>query len=189
MVIGRHVLAEERLDDRSRQDVGGLQDLVAGATRTHADQHGDLLAGVQDVGGGLKLLGPRNDVRREIHGLRLRNAGSAEPTWIGVRVGRSLLEVDRQREVRDPLEGQRGLHRDVDHGRDAHRDHDHLVVDAEVHERLVQVNLLLVLGAELRRRLHPGDGEHRHVIQLRVVQPIHQMDAARTAGHTSSGLG
>ena len=59
---------------------------------------------------------------------------------------------------------------------------DHLVVLGDVGVQLVEVDLLLVAGAEHGCHLHAGDGEDRHVIELGVVQAVEQVDAARPGG-------
>ena len=44
---------------------------------------------------------------------------------------------------------------------------------------LLEVHLLLVAGAQHAGLLHAGDRQHRHVVELRVVQAVQQVDAAR----------
>ena len=55
---------------------------------------------------------------------------------------------------------------------------DHLVVLGDIHEQLVEWHLLLVAGAQHLGLLHPGDGQHRRVVELGVVQTVQQMDRA-----------
>ena len=81
--------------------------------------------------------------------------------------------------------GQRVPDREVDQRRDLRRVGDHHVVLGDVLEQLLQVHLLLVAGAEQRRLLHAGDRQHRRVVELGVVQPVEQVDAARA--RTSRG--
>ena len=50
-VVRHGRLAEQRLDDRRAEHLGELLQLVGGAERAAAGQDGDLLAGVQDLGG------------------------------------------------------------------------------------------------------------------------------------------
>ena len=89
----------------------------------------------------------------------------------------------------DPLLRDGAPDRDVDEGRDGRGRHEHLVVDAQVHQDPVQVDLLLVSSPELRRGLHAGDGQHRHVVQLGVVQPVDEVQSARPRrGHAHAEL-
>ena len=66
----------------------------------------------------------------------------------------------------------------VDQRRDLDGDVDHHVVLGHVGEQPLEVDLLLVAGAEQLRLLHPGDGQHRLMVELGVVQPVEQVDAA-----------
>ena len=50
-IVGQRRLAEQRLGDAGAQLVGDGDDLVGRVQRAGADQHGDFLAAVQDVGG------------------------------------------------------------------------------------------------------------------------------------------
>ena len=147
MVVRCDVLAEECLDDRRGQEIGCLEDLISSAAGSHADQHGDLLACVQDVRGGTQVLIARKHARRMKDRLRLGDPCGAEPSRVGVQIRGGLLQIHGQRQVRDPAIGERRLHRHVHQGGDAARDHHHLVVHAEVHEHPIEVDLLLVLGS------------------------------------------
>ena len=50
-VVGQHVLAQQRLGRAGAQQVGDLGELGDAAARALADQHGHLVAGVEQVGG------------------------------------------------------------------------------------------------------------------------------------------
>ena len=58
----------------------------------------------------------------------------------------------------------------------------HHVVLGDVLVELLEVHFLLVAGAKQAGLLHAGDGEHRLVVELGVVQPVQQVDAARPRG-------
>ena len=74
---------------------------------------------------------------------------------------------------------ERGLAGQVDQRRDLHRIVDHDVVLGDVHEELLEVDLLLIAGAEQVGLLHTGDREDRLMVELRVVQTVQQVDPAR----------
>jgi hypothetical protein len=59
---------------------------------------------------------------------------------------------------------------------------DHGVVGGHVLVQLLQVDLLLVTGAQQLGLLHAGDGQHRGVVELGVVQAVEQVDTARPGG-------
>ena len=59
-------------------------------------------------------------------------------------------------------------------------DMDHLVVLGHVHEQLLQMDLLLVAGAQHLGLLGPSDGQHRDVVELGVVEAVQQVDGPRT---------
>src|SRR3546814_1534860 len=58
--------------------------------------------------------------------------------------------------------------------------HDARVVHADVHEELVQLDILLGVGIKEVMELQAGDREHRNAVELRVVKAVEQMHAART---------
>ena len=82
--------------------------------------------------------------------------------------------------MRDCATRQRGLDRfihDVDH---VGRPHDALVVRGDIHEQLVQIHILLIMRSDQVVKGVTGNGEHRLAIALGVVQPIQQVNSART---------
>ncbi len=60
--------------------------------------------------------------------------------------------------------------------------HDALVVDRHVHEELVKLDVLLGIRADQVVVRHAGDGKHWLAVQLRVVQPIGEVNAAGAGG-------
>jgi hypothetical protein len=89
-----------------------------------------------------------------------------------------FLEIDRESQMGGASPRQRGAHGVVDERRDLHRHVHECVVLGHVLEKMLEVHLLLIARAEQRRRLHPGDGQHRRVVELRVVQAVEQMDGS-----------
>jgi hypothetical protein len=68
------------------------------------------------------------------------------------------------------------------------------VVVGDVLQDAVEVDLLLEERAEERGALHAGDGEHRDMVELGVVEPVDQVEPTRPRGrqtHTepAGGLG
>ena len=62
------------------------------------------------------------------------------------------------------------------------RAHDAAVVDADVHEQFVELDVLLRERVQEIVELQPGDGENRLLVQVRVVQPVQQVNAAGPRG-------
>ena len=83
-----------------------------------------------------------------------------------------FLEVDRDGEVGHaaPCQGcAAGEMRHVFHVRRAHHA---LVEDANIHEELVEGNILLREGADQVVKLQAGDGENGGAIELRVIESV-----------------
>src|SRR3546814_4928050 len=96
-----------------------------------------------------------------------------------------LLEVDRHRHMSDSSAREcraAGKFRYVFH---MGWSHDARVVHADVHEELVQLDILLGVGIKEVMELQAGDREHRNAVELRVVKAVEQMHAARSEEHTS----
>jgi len=62
------------------------------------------------------------------------------------------------------------------------RSHDARVVNADVHEQLVELDILLGVGVHEVMILQAGDGEHWRAVELGVVEPVQQMNSTRTRG-------
>src|SRR5438552_16528946 len=58
------------------------------------------------------------------------------------------------------------------------RSHDARVVLRDVHEQLVELDVLLRVGADEVVKWHPGDREHRLSVELRVVEAVQKMNTA-----------
>ena len=68
------------------------------------------------------------------------------------------------------------------HVLDMRRPHDARIVDADIHEELVQLHVLLGVGVEKIVELKSGNRDHRSAVELGVVKAVQQVDAARTRG-------
>ena len=177
-VVGQHVLAEQRLGRAGAEQVGELGQLGDAAARALPDEQRDLLAGVEDVG-------------------RLRTAASSavtveadmprlDGTCLNACPGGVVVQfedVGREDDAGRRVFAERDADRPVDQVRQllGHRAHLH-VVAADVLEQAQQIDLLLVRAAHRRAFGLPDDRHDRHVVELRVVQPVEQMDRARAAG-------
>ena len=102
----------------------------------------------------------------------------------GARVGleRERLDVDGHRDVGNPATAHGSAAGKLDDILDMRRSHDARVVDADIHEQLVELHILLGVGGHEVVILQAGNGEHRCAVELGVVEPVQQMDAARTRG-------
>ena len=57
-----------------------------------------------------------------------------------------------------------------------------VVVDAHVHEKLVELDVLLRVRVDQVVELKAGDRQHRLAVELGVVEAVEQMNAARAGG-------
>ncbi len=158
--------------------LGHGQQFLPGMPGTRAGQDRDLLTAAEQVRDLLQVLvpGAARCLEHDRRGVRRPGRGHVLPR---VRVGVRHLDVVGHRDVRDTAPGVGRPDRVVHHGRQLRRVVDHLVVLGDVGVELVQVDLLLVPGAQHRGLLHAGDGEHRHVVELGVVEAVQQVDTAR----------
>ena len=98
-------------------------------------------------------------------------------------VGRfPVLNVLGNGDVRDAAVGERGLDRLVDDIVHVRRPHHALVVDGDVHEQLVEIHVLLVMGADQIVKGVAGDRQHRLAVELRIVKSVQQVNAAGAGG-------
>ena len=175
-VVRHHAFTEQRLDDRRRQQIGHALELVPGAQRSAPGEDRHLAAGVQELGGASQILVGRQPraARRDVGGV-VRNVA------LGAQlVGLHLLHVHRDRDVRDPVVGQRRATGEVDDVLDVRGTHDARVVLADVYEEAVELDVLLRVGADQVVIGQSGDREHGLAVELGVVEAVQQMDAAGT---------
>jgi hypothetical protein len=81
--------------------------------------------------------------------------------------------------VTDGAIGERRAAGRVGHRLHVRSAHDADAVVRDVGEQLVEFDVLLRVCADQVVRRHPGDGQHRLAVELRVVQAVEQMDAPR----------
>ena len=93
--------------------------------------------------------------------------------------GLFLLHVVREDQRRDAASVERGADRMVHQVARLRRVHAGLHVLGHVLEEHLEIDLLLVLGAERRALLLADDGEDGRVVELRVVKAVQEVDRAR----------
>ena len=93
-----------------------------------------------------------------------------------------VLKVDRNGDVRDAAVGNRSATRQINDILNMRGAHDALVVDADIHVKLVERHILLGVSADQVVELQACDRQHRRTIHLRVVEAIQQVDSTRAGG-------
>ena len=161
--------APSRLRDR--------EDLVGGASGAFADQHRDLLAAVEHLGGPLAVLLGRGDP-----GGRVAHAGAGDPVLEGRLLHGEVLHVGRQDHHGRLAVRRRDANGPVDHRLGLHRCRDRLHVGGHVTEEPLHVELLLEVGAQGDTGLLADDGDDRLVVAVGVVEPVHQMHGPGPGG-------
>ena len=177
-IVGHRRLAEQRFGDAGLQRLGDGNNLVRSGERAGADQHGNLAAGIE-YGGRLA----QQFVLRQKRGAGVADAGvcrAVRHRWVLIR---HQLQIVRQDHASYRATAARNAHGAVDQvshlRRNAGSGHE---VGSHILEQGLQIDLLLVVRADGGACLLPDDGDNRHVIHLRVVQPGQQMDCARAGG-------
>jgi hypothetical protein len=98
------------------------------------------------------------------------------------RLDRHRLQIDRHCDMRHAAIAERAAARELGHVLNVARAHDAVVIDARIRKQLVELDILLRIGADQIVVLKTGDGEHRLTVELRVVEPVEQVDAAGPGG-------
>ncbi len=80
--------------------------------------------------------------------------------------------------MRHTLPPVRGAHRHIHHVHRVRGAHHPLVEYRYIHEQLVEIDVLLVVHADQVAEGVAGNGEHRLLIALRVIESVQQMHAA-----------
>ena len=93
-----------------------------------------------------------------------------------------LLEVGREGDVGDLAVAQRRAAGEVGEILDVIGAHDALVEDGDVHEELVELDVLLGEGADQVVIVHAGDREHGLAVELGVVEAVEEVDPAGAGG-------
>ncbi|MHC2621451.1 hypothetical protein ACVIW2_003483 [Bradyrhizobium huanghuaihaiense] len=139
--------------------------------RASADEHRDLLAGVEHLRGTVEFVLARRDTRRTVADTGMQRAMRTGRTFVGF-----FLEIVGQDERGRGPPGERGPHRSINqmaHLRRRRCLHD--VGAGDILEHRNEIEFLLVAPAERVARLLADDCEHRLVIEQRIVEPGDEM--------------
>ncbi len=179
-VVGHDALAQQRLDDRRRERVGDpLQHVPARrapprpariATRSPASRTSAARRVACSSGSAAAACVDRAHVPRPV----------ALRPW--ALVGGLLLEIGREAQVRHASPGHRRAARERCDVLEVGAAHDPGVVDGDVLEHARQVDILLGRRVDQVAEVVAGDREHGRAVELRVVQPVGQVQAARARG-------
>ena len=93
-------------------------------------------------------------------------------------LGIPVLNVLGDRDMRDGAIAERGLDRFVHDIDDMIRSGNTLVVGGDIHVELVEIDVLLVVGADQIMKRVARDGEHGLPVAFRIVEAVEQMNAA-----------
>src|SRR5665213_12381 len=175
-VVGHHRLSQQRLDDWRTDLLRELEDFLARAKAAASGENGNLGAGVEHIRCALQYrLG-----RQRVRGGKQIGAVLVDVYARPVLVAHlPFLNVLGDGDVNDRASRQRRLDRLVHHVVHVRRSHDALIERRDVHEQLVEVDVLLVVHAYQIVKRVARNGEHRLAIALGIVESVEQMDAAR----------
>ncbi len=178
-VVGQDVLAEQGLGDARAGGLGDALELFDGAAGALAGEDGDLLAGVEDLGGAVEVALVGGDAGVLVGRL---GGGHVLELVLGRAVG-LLLDVGGDDDgggraaglggAEGPVEGDGQLLGDVDLGE---------VLGGDVLEQRLEVDLLLVAAAHGAAGGLADDGDDGHVVEFGVVEPVEQVDRAGPGG-------
>ena len=177
-VVGEDVLAEQCLGDSGTEEVGDTLELLGGTAGALADEHRDLLPLVEDLGCVLDVVLLRQDARPAVADARVDGAVGARRRLDGFHLGDVVRDDDRADTAvveGDPAGA-------IDEVPRLRRVHAVLDVLGHVREQDRQVDLLLVVRAERGALLLADDRDDGHVVELRVVEAVEEVDRARTGG-------
>ena len=174
-LVGQHVLAQQGLRGARTEQVGRLGEFGVRPPGPGADQHRDLGAGVEDVGGPPDGVVVRGDLRKVE-----TEAGRHHLEGVGRWRVRQLLHVGGDDEGRRRTLRERGADGAVeDVGQLLGHVHGLHVVGGHVLVQARQVHLLLIGAAHRAPVGLPDDRYHGNVVQLGVVEAVEQVDRAR----------
>jgi hypothetical protein len=123
----------------------------------------------------IRLAGQASTVRLHI-GNMVGNVALAAA--VALRLHFALLEVHGNAEMGDAAIRERGSASQLGDILHVLRAHAARVVDAYIHEEFVELDILLASRFGQVMELHTRDREHWLAVQLRIVQPVEQMDAS-----------
>jgi hypothetical protein len=185
-LVGQDGLAEQRLRNAGAQPLRARGDLGRRAERARADQDRDLGGVVEDRRGVVEIGVVRHDARCAVAHRRVDRAVLARRA--GDRA--LLLDVVGEDHAGHGAARARDAERAIDQRARLRRVHARLAELArDVAEQPLQIDLLLVVGAERHALLLADDRDHGLVVLGGVVEAVEQVDRARPRGrHADADL-
>jgi hypothetical protein len=179
VIVRYHAFAEQGLDDGSAEKLRRADQLVAGLIGTLTSQDGDLLPGIQD----LRRTGDRLRVGNAGR-LRLGEGGVMRNVAVGGfhRRLRLLLHVHRDRHMGNAAVRQGHAAGQFDGVLHLQWAHDPGRIERHVLEQLGMIHVLLREGVDEIVIGQAGDRNHGGLVKFGVVEPVKQVNAARTGG-------
>ena len=183
MFIRHDTLAEQRLDDGRAEQFGELDDFIARAQRSLACEDCDALAAVEDL-----------ECARDAFLIR-------HALTIGFRERHMVRDVARGRfgffdalllYVHGNGDMRHCALRDGDAAGERHGvvdvrcTHDARRIGGDIGEQLAEIDVLLREGTDEVVIGHSRDGDHRCLVELGVVEPVQQVNAAGAGGREAA---
>ena len=157
--------------------LGEFEHFFARAEAAASRQNRDLRAGVDDIRRGLHRPPAEAADRRRVQVRAvLRDVGAGSLLVVTCPV----LDVLRDRDVRDGATGSAVLIASSTTLYNVRRSHHALVVGGDVHEQLVEIDVLLIMRADQIVERVPRDRQHGLAVALRVVETVQAVDASRS---------
>jgi hypothetical protein len=176
-VVRHRCLAQQGLGQAGLQLVRYGDEFGKCMERAGAHQDGDFLALVENAGGPLQVDVERHDFRVGVAGAGKHAAVFARRIFVG-----QFLQIVGQDHHADPAPRHGDSDRTVEHVAHLGRLRRFLHVFGDIGKHTVQVDFLLVMGAANGARRLAADGQHRHVVQLGVVEAGEHVGGAGAAG-------
>src|SRR5438067_8955472 len=145
--------------------------------RTRAGENGDLFSFINHISSAANVAQIRApSATREYFGGVVRDIAVAPLLhFFG-------LKIDGHRNVSDAAIGECGTDREVHYVLHMFWSHDTRIVFRHIDEEVVEFDVLLCERTDEIVILHARDREDRHVVELRIVEAIEQMDRAGPRG-------
>ncbi len=177
-VVGDGGLAEDGLDDGRAEEFGEFEEFVGGVQGSLAGEDDDAFAVVDEIGRELEFVG-----LREISADGGFGGGVMGDVAVGAAFAGVLqLDVDGDGDVGDTALHDGGADGEIHGRRHVRSTHDAVVVTGDVHEELVEFDVLLGEAVREIGVLHAGDGEHGLLIHFGVVEAVEEVDSAGAGG-------
>ena len=152
---------------------------MRGIQRALPCQDGNFLAMIKDVGSAVQInfIGQASAPRPYMGGV-VRHISLGGMFAVGFHV----LHVHGKSDVSHFSIGERGAASQVHHVLQVRGSHDARVVRSHVHEKAVEGDILLGKGVIQIVKGKSGNRQHRLAVELGIIEPVQEMDAARAGG-------